>query len=74
MPWQYRDLTKTDYIPELAPSNPAAVSGLVADLRAMGPGSYLITTTTQEASLEMGRAIPPAGGSSSARRCVLTRA
>ena len=62
MPWQYRDLTKTNYIPELAPSNPAAVSGLVADLRAMGPDSYLITTTTQEASLEMGSGYPTRWG------------
>src|SRR5271165_5690841 len=54
MPWQYRDLEKVAYVPENAPVNPAQVSGLVADLRAMGPGSYLITTSTQEAYLEEG--------------------
>ena len=54
MPWQYRDLEKVSYVPENAPVNPAQVSGLVAELRAMGPGSYLITTSTQEAFLERG--------------------
>ena len=51
MPWQYQDLDKVSYVPEDAPVNPAQVSGLVAELRAMGPGSYLITTSTQEAYL-----------------------
>jgi len=54
MPWQYQDLEKVSYVPENAPVNPAQVSGLVAELRAMGPGSYLITTSTQEAFLEEG--------------------
>jgi len=58
MPWQYRDIEKVDYIPELAPVNPASVSGLVTDLRAMGPQSYLITTTTGEAALEQGASYP----------------
>ena len=58
MPWQYRDIEKVDYIPEFAPVNPASVSGLVADLRAMGPQSYLMTTTTEEAALEQGASYP----------------
>ena len=62
MPWQYRDIEKVDYVPESAPANPASVSGLVADLRAMGPGSYLITTTTQEAALEQGASYPVGWG------------
>jgi len=51
-PWQYRDLSKTDYLPIQAPADPAAVSGIVAAMRQGGPGSYLITTTTQEQYLE----------------------
>jgi hypothetical protein len=51
MPWQYRDAARTDYIAELAPTSPTQVAGLATDLRAMGPGSYLITTTTQETYL-----------------------
>jgi hypothetical protein len=62
MPWQYRDIEKVDYIPELAPVNPVSVSGLVADLRAMGPQSYLITTTTEEAALEQGASYPGGWG------------
>lgn len=62
MPWQYRDIEKVDYVSESAPTNPANVSGLVADLRAMGPGSYLITTTTQEAALEQGASYPAGWG------------
>ena len=62
MPWQYRDLEKVSYVPEDAPLNPAHVSGLVAALRAMGPGSYLITTSTLEASLEQEGGYPAGWG------------
>ena len=62
MPWQYQDLDKVNYVPENAPVNPAQVSGLVADLRAMGPGSYLITTSTQEAYLEQEGGYPAGWG------------
>ena len=62
MPWQYQDLEKVNYVPENAPVNPANVSGLAADLRAMGPGSYLITTSTQEASLEQQGGYPVGWG------------
>jgi hypothetical protein len=62
MPWQYRDVEKVQYIAEPAPVDPADVSGLVADLRAMGPGSYLITTATQEAFLEQAAGYPAGWG------------
>ena len=62
MPWQYQDLEKVSYVPENAPIDPAHVSGLVADLRAMGPGSYLITTSTQEAALEQESGYPAGWG------------
>ncbi len=62
MPWQYRDLARTDYIAELAPTSPTQVGGLVTDLRAMGPGSYLITTTTQETYLEQAANYPASWG------------
>ena len=52
MPWQSRDIEKIQYQGAKAPVNPAAVGALVASLRAAGPGSYVITTTTQEAYLE----------------------
>ncbi len=62
MPWQYRDLARTDYIAELAPTSPAQVAALAADLRATGPGSYLITTTTQETYLEQAASYPAGWG------------
>jgi hypothetical protein len=48
MPWEYRDIEKIEFLPELAPKDPSALNNLVASLRAAGPRSYLITTTTQE--------------------------
>ncbi len=58
MPWQYRDIEKVAYVAETAPADPVDASRLVADLKAMGPGSYLITTTTQEAYLEQAASYP----------------
>jgi hypothetical protein len=52
MPWSYQDISKVDYLPELAPRAPASVGGLVSDLRGAGPGSYLIATQTQVANLQ----------------------
>ena len=52
MPWQYRDIEKIQYSAALAPVNPAKVGPLLAALRAAGPGSYVITTQTQEAYLQ----------------------
>ena len=62
MPWQYRDAARTDYIAELAPTSPTQVAALAADLRAEGPGSYLITSTTQETYLEQAASYPTGWG------------
>ena len=62
IPWQYRDIARTDYIAELAPTSPTQVAGLATDLRAMGPGSYLITTTTQETYLAQAANYPVSWG------------
>jgi hypothetical protein len=51
MPWEYRDIEKIEFLPELAPPDPGGLSSLVATLRAQGPNSYLITTSTQETYL-----------------------
>jgi hypothetical protein len=48
MPWEYRDIEKINFLPELAPRNLGELADLIATLRAQGPRSYLITTTTQE--------------------------
>jgi O-antigen/teichoic acid export membrane protein len=62
MPWDYADLAKLEYIPTLAPRNPADVAGPVAALRRAGPGSYLITTQTGVAALQQGASYPPGWG------------
>jgi hypothetical protein len=62
MPWEYRDIEKIDFIPELAPRDPGSLAGLVAELTAAGPGSYLITTSTQEAYLNQEASYPVGWG------------
>jgi hypothetical protein len=62
MPWSYRDLPQVSYVAVLAPRDPARVSALVAQLRALGPGGYLITTSTQEAYLEQAASYEPGWG------------
>ena len=63
MPWQYRDIEKVDYIAAQAPRDPANVAGLVATLRSLGPGTYSMTTRTQETYLEQAVSYPPGWGS-----------
>jgi hypothetical protein len=58
MPWSYQDIGQVLYLPVQAPRDPASVSGLVASLRAAGPGSYLIATRTQGAYLQHSAGYP----------------
>jgi hypothetical protein len=62
MPWSYQDLTKVNYVAVLAPPDPRQVGGLVSRLHALGPGSYLITTTTQETYLQSAASYRPGWG------------
>ena len=62
IPWQYKDIEKIDYEPHQAPLNPASVATIVAQLRASGPGSYVMTTTTQEEYLEQAASYQPNWG------------
>ena len=62
MPWSYEDLSKVDYIPVLAPRDPARVGALVSALRSGGPGSYLIADQTDIAALQLGAGYPPGWG------------
>ncbi len=47
MPWQFRDIAKVDFVSAASPRDPAAVKGVVGALRGLGPGGYLITTSTE---------------------------
>ncbi|HXP54535.1 MAG TPA: hypothetical protein VN847_06255, partial [Streptosporangiaceae bacterium] len=62
IPWNYQDIEKIDYEAEKAPLNAASVKSVVAELRASGPGSYVMTTTTQEEYLEQGASYPATWG------------
>jgi len=62
MPWQYRDIEKVDFIAAQAPHSPANVAGIVSTLRDLGPGTYLITTRTEETYLEQAASYPPGWG------------
>src|SRR5260370_18236426 len=62
MPWQCLDIEKVGYIAAPAPRDPASVAGLVTRLRGLGPGSYLITTRTQETYLQQAASYRPGWG------------
>jgi hypothetical protein len=62
MPWEYRDVEKIEFEPELAPRDPASLSGLLATFGGQGPDTYLITTTTQEKYLTQEAAYSPTWG------------
>ena len=62
MPWEYRDIEKVSYLPVQAPRDPAAVASLVASLRHLGPGTYLIAMRTQSAYLEQAASYPAGWG------------
>jgi hypothetical protein len=47
MPWQFRDIGTVDFASSASPRDPAAVGPVVAALRRLGPGAYLITTSTE---------------------------
>ncbi|WP_006243709.1 hypothetical protein [Mycolicibacterium tusciae] len=54
MPLGYRDVEKVGHTNTEAPGDPSDVSEVLAALREEGPGTYLITTKTQEDYLSFG--------------------
>ena len=63
MPWQYRDIEKIQFIPELAPRDPRDVTALVLALRTVGLNTYLIVTSTQATFLNQQASYPLDWGS-----------
>lgn len=53
MPWGYRDMERVGYQPTLAPRDPVLVDGLVEELRAAGPNSYLMVGRGQSVYLRL---------------------
>jgi len=47
MPWQFRDTASVRFVSLTAPRNPADTARVIADLKRLGRGAYLITTSTE---------------------------
>lgn len=62
IPVGYRDVERVDWDRLDAPIEPADVTGLVDVMREGGPGTYLITTRSQENYLTFGSGYPPDWG------------
>ena len=62
LPWEYRDIEKIEFVPELAPPNAAGMANLISAFRGQGPDTYLITTSTQESYLTQEADYPPGWG------------
>ncbi|MDT5177807.1 MAG: hypothetical protein QOJ95_2005 [Mycobacterium sp.] len=58
MPLGYRDVERISWTNTMAPPDPANVSGVLRTLREQGPGSFLITTRSQEAFVVYGQGYP----------------
>ncbi|MFD9906195.1 lipopolysaccharide biosynthesis protein [Streptomyces sp. NPDC059063] len=58
IPWGKQDPEKVEYLPTLAPPDPALVSGLVKALKDAGPNSYLMVNRGQTVYLQMDSGYP----------------
>ncbi|MFH8341366.1 lipopolysaccharide biosynthesis protein [Streptomyces sp. AM6-12] len=63
LPWGAKDMERVDYVPTLAPADPARVSGLVQALKDAGPRSYLLVNESQVTYLRLAAGYPAAWGS-----------
>ncbi|MGM9442705.1 lipopolysaccharide biosynthesis protein [Streptomyces murinus] len=62
LPWGAKDMERVDYVPTLAPADPARVSGLVDALKDAGPQSYLLVNKSQVTYLRLDAGYPTAWG------------
>ena len=58
MPLGYRDVERVHWMNTKAPIDPADVTGVLQALKDQGPGTYLITTRSQEAYVVFGQGYP----------------
>jgi hypothetical protein len=68
LPVGYRDIERTSYASILAPRNPADLTGMIARLRELGPGSYLVTADQNNLYLTIRSGYPADWGERLARR------
>ncbi|MFE9419420.1 lipopolysaccharide biosynthesis protein [Streptomyces griseofuscus] len=62
LPWGAKDMERVDYVPTLAPTDPARVAGLVEALKGAGPQSYLLVNESQVTYLRLDAGYPTAWG------------
>ncbi|MEU3029566.1 lipopolysaccharide biosynthesis protein [Streptomyces incarnatus] len=62
LPWGAKDMERVDYVPTLAPVDPARVSGLVEALKEAGPHSCLMVDESQVTYLRLDAGYPAAWG------------
>ncbi|MGH3611802.1 MAG: hypothetical protein ACRDRK_04145 [Pseudonocardia sp.] len=62
MPVGYRDVERTSRHVLPAPRDPGDLSGLIVGLRQLGPGTYLVTSRSTEAYLEVAAGYPQGWG------------
>ncbi|MFO7250905.1 MAG: hypothetical protein DIU60_009165, partial [Actinomycetes bacterium] len=58
IPWRERDIDVVEYREALAPRDPTDINHLIAQLRAMGPQTYLIASRGQASYLELAHGYP----------------
>lgn len=59
MPWQYRDLAGVEFVSGNSPRDPSDTAGVVADLKRLGRGAYLIVTATEATFIRQTASFPP---------------
>ena len=62
IPVGYQEVERVSTAGIPAPVDPTGISGVIERLQERGPGTYLLTTRSQEAYLELGRNYPPGWG------------
>ncbi len=58
MPWQFRDLKQVQFVSRVAPVHPANIDRIVRQLRALGKGAFLISTTTESTFISQTAGFP----------------
>ena len=59
MPWQFRDTASVRFVSLTAPRNPADTARVVAELKRLGRGAYLITANTEATFIRQTASYPP---------------
>jgi hypothetical protein len=59
MPWQYRDVASVRFVSRDSPPNPADTAGVVAELKRLGRGAFLIVTATEATFIRQTASFPP---------------